>query len=89
MLNHEEVDFLYKALPFFQKLDRNDQDMIATTAFCSMYSSGDIIFSKERECEGLIIIKSGQLRASGWEMVRKHALPPDGERYLHPTAPVF
>jgi CRP/FNR family transcriptional regulator len=63
MLNHEEVDFLYKALPFFQKLDRNDQDMIAMTAFCSMYSSGDIIFSKERECEGLIIIKSGQLRA--------------------------
>ena len=63
MLECEEVGFLHKALPFFRKLDGEDQDLISANASRSTYLSGEIILSKERECTGLIIVKSGRIRA--------------------------
>ena len=82
MLDHEEIDFLYKVLPFFKKLDSNDLDMIAATAFRSACLSGEIILSKEKECKGLVIIKRGQLRAlyeleDGREITLYRLLPGD------------
>ena len=82
MLNHGEMDFLYKALPFFPKLGEDDLRMIAATAFRSVCLSGEIILSKEKECKGLIIIKRGQLRAvygleDGREITLYRLLPRD------------
>lgn len=37
--------------------------MISANASRSTYLSGEIILSKERECTGLIIVKSGRIRA--------------------------
>jgi len=82
MLNHGEMDFLYKALPFFPKLGEDDLRMITATAFRSVCLSGEIILSKEKECKGLIIIKRGQLRAvygleDGREITLYRLLPRD------------
>lgn len=63
MLECEEVGFLHRALPFFKRLDGDDQDLISANASRSTYSSGEIILSKERECKGLIVVKSGRIRA--------------------------
>lgn len=63
MLDHGDVRFLQEHLPFFKKLDEADRRAVVSAASKSAYKQGEIILSKEKECNGLVIVKSGQLRA--------------------------
>ncbi len=50
-------------LPFFKKLNDTAKHAVMAAASKSAYEQGEIILSKEKECNGLVIVKSGQLRA--------------------------
>lgn len=63
MLTHDDIVFLQDHLPVFKKLNDADRLAVVATASRSVYKQGDIILSKERECNGLVIVKNGQLRA--------------------------
>jgi CRP/FNR family transcriptional regulator len=50
-------------LPFFDKLTDYEKDLLATNLTEKTYSKGSHIHSGSQDCSGLIIVKSGQLRA--------------------------
>jgi CRP/FNR family transcriptional regulator, anaerobic regulatory protein len=63
MLNDNDINLLMKHLPFLKQLDEADCRSIVMTGSKSAYEHGEIIQSREKECSGLVIVKSGQLRA--------------------------
>jgi CRP/FNR family transcriptional regulator len=63
MLNNADIEFLKVYLPFLKHLDDADLRLIATTSSKSSYEQGETILSREKECNGLVIVKIGQLRA--------------------------
>ncbi|MDD4239108.1 MAG: Crp/Fnr family transcriptional regulator [Desulfotomaculaceae bacterium] len=63
MLNHNDTIYLQEHLPFFKKLDEAYRRAVVAAASKVAYERGKIILSKEKECNGLVIVKSGQLRA--------------------------
>jgi len=63
MLNKAELEYLKGILPFLKNLDEADLRSIVTAGSKSTYEPGEIILNKEKECNGLVIVKSGQLRA--------------------------
>lgn len=64
MLNLEDMEYLKGCLPFLRQLDESDRRTIRMTGTKSAYRQGETILSREKECSGLVIVKSGQLRAS-------------------------
>lgn len=82
MLARQNMDFFNEALPFFQKLNNRELDLVATTGSRSVFSSGEIIINRDKECNGLVIVQSGQLRAfyeleDGKEITLYRLLPKD------------
>lgn len=63
MFNIPELEYLKGILPFLKTLDEADLRSIVTAGSKSTYEPGEIILNKEKECNGLVIVKSGQLRA--------------------------
>lgn len=63
MLNDQDLKFLTDYLPFISHLDQVDLELITSTCLKSTYAPGEIILNREKECNGLVIVKSGQLRA--------------------------
>jgi CRP/FNR family transcriptional regulator len=63
MLGHDDVRFFQEHFPVFKKLVEADRHAVVSAATKSTYEAGEIILSKEKECNGLVIVKSGQLRA--------------------------
>ena len=49
--------------PVFNKLSARQQDLILNSLITKSVKKGEIIHSANEECSGLLIIKSGQLRA--------------------------
>jgi CRP/FNR family transcriptional regulator len=62
MLNNEDKEFLTKYLPFIKLLDETDKQSIVTLGSKSTYTHGEIILNREKECNGLVVVKNGQLR---------------------------
>lgn len=63
MLTHDDIIFLQEHLSFTKKLKANDlQDMVAAISKLA-FKQGEIILSRDKECNGLVIVKYGQLRA--------------------------
>ena len=82
LLVRKNIEFLQEALPFFKKLDGRELELIAATGFCSAFPSGKIIMNRDRECNGLVIVRGGQLRAfyeleDGKEITLYRLLPRD------------
>lgn len=50
-------------LPVFNKLSARQQELILNSLITKSVKKGEIIHSANEECSGLLIIKSGQLRA--------------------------
>lgn len=63
MFTESDIDYLGKALPFLNNLDGADIRLIASTGSRSGFGQGEVIMNREMECNGLVIVKSGQLRA--------------------------
>ncbi|MGI6491607.1 MAG: Crp/Fnr family transcriptional regulator [Pelotomaculum sp.] len=60
---HDHQEYLQKHLTIWKKLeDRDKRELLAATSLV-VYKQGEIILSKEKECNGLVLVKSGQLRA--------------------------
>ena len=62
MLSDQGLKFLMEYLTFINRLDQSDRDLLFRTCSKSTYAPGEIILSKEKECNGLVIVNSGQLR---------------------------
>ncbi|KAF1085128.1 transcriptional activator FtrB [Sporotomaculum syntrophicum] len=63
MIDHGDVLYLQEHLPFFAKLDQADKRRVLDAASKSAYQQGETIHTRDTECNGLVIVKSGQLRA--------------------------
>lgn len=63
MLHTDDMDYMTKHLPFLAQLDHDDLDLVTGTASLLSYTSGEMLLSKGTECNGMILVKSGQLRA--------------------------
>jgi CRP/FNR family transcriptional regulator len=63
MLNNADIEFLKGTLPFLKRLDETDQRSVITAGSKSAFGQGETILSREKECNGLVIVKNGQLRA--------------------------
>jgi CRP/FNR family transcriptional regulator len=55
--------FLKEYLPFLSRLSEEDNRMTAAAVTKSAFAQGETILNKDKECSGLVIVKSGQLRA--------------------------
>lgn len=63
MLGNQDFKFLTYYLPFISHWDQEDLELITSTCSNSAYAPGEIIPNRERDFNGLVIVKSGQLRA--------------------------
>ena len=63
MLDNSDRKYLEDILPFLKDLEAADVRLIMSAAFKAKYAPGEIILSREKECSGVIIVKSGQLRS--------------------------
>lgn len=63
MLDPSDIVFLSACLPVLNNLKAADRHSVAATGLKSSFRQGDIIMNRERECNGLVVVKSGQLRA--------------------------
>jgi CRP/FNR family transcriptional regulator, anaerobic regulatory protein len=63
MLNSEELEFIGGCLPFLKTIDQADRQMLFQTGMKSVFNIGEIIQSREKECNGVVVVKEGQLRA--------------------------
>lgn len=81
MLSKSGTDYLGKTLTFWKGLDGADIRLIASTGSQSGYGQGEIILNND-DCNGFVIVKSGQLRAfleseDGKELTLYRLLPGD------------
>lgn len=63
MLDSADTAFLDSCLPALKNLKEDGRRAVVTTGSKSSFRQGDIIMNRERECNGLVVVKSGQLRA--------------------------
>lgn len=63
MERNADQGFWEEHLPLLVRLSQADRSLIFSTCSASVYAPGEIILSHDRECNGLVLVKSGQLRA--------------------------
>lgn len=63
MLNSVDIDAIYKCLPFLKTLKESDRQLLSNLAIKSNFHVGEIIQNREKECNGVVVVKDGQLRA--------------------------
>ena len=82
MLNPSELSYLSGILTFWKSLEEADLRLIASAGARAAYKQGETILSHGKECNGLVIVRSGQLRAyfeseDGKEITLYRLLPGD------------
>ena len=63
MLLGNDSEFLKNHLPFINNLNKNDINILTDACSESELAPGEIIMNSEKKCMGLVLVKSGQLRA--------------------------
>lgn len=63
MLNGNDLEIVKTSLPFVSHLDKAGQELVAQACTMAAFAPGEIILNKETDCNGVVIVKSGQLRA--------------------------
>ncbi len=63
MLKADEIKYLSQTLKFWNELTQNQKSMITNTSNSIPFKKGDNLYRGESQCLGLILVKSGQLRA--------------------------
>lgn len=63
MLNNEEIRFIGSCLPFLDTLSTEERQMFTQAGIKSGFHPGEIIQNHEKECNGVVVVKEGQLRA--------------------------
>lgn len=59
----EEQTYLQESFLFWDKILPADRERILEAAIVHTYASGDLVKQASEECSGLLLLKSGQLRA--------------------------
>lgn len=59
----EELAFMKEALPFWNKISQDQQEKLALMTTAQVYSKGESIDNGTHGCMGLLLVKSGQIRA--------------------------
>jgi CRP/FNR family transcriptional regulator len=63
MLNDDDVLFIKAIFPFYEKLTKQEKFILTVNTVQAIYKKDKIILNNENECNGVVILKSGQLRA--------------------------
>lgn len=63
MINENYIDLLKQNLSFWDKISENEQKLIIENTVLLKYSPGKNIYSYREESIGVLIVKSGELRA--------------------------
>lgn len=63
MLSQEDQRILTQSLPFLARLEQTDLEGVFSSSVKTVYSPGEMIINREKECNGLVVVKNGQLRA--------------------------
>lgn len=63
MLKANDTEFLKTIFTFYEKLLSDEKNLVASNTIKADYGKGRIITNNENECNGIVILKSGQLRA--------------------------
>jgi CRP/FNR family transcriptional regulator len=62
MIDQEDIRVVAAALPYFKRLSAGEQEIYIDKMRKETFEKGENIHSGERDCEGLMIVKSGRLR---------------------------
>lgn len=63
MLAPDDMEYMAQCLPLLARLGEADRRGVAESGVKAAFARGAAILDRERECNGLIVVKSGQLRA--------------------------
>jgi cAMP-binding proteins - catabolite gene activator and regulatory subunit of cAMP-dependent protein kinases len=63
MLNGGDMAFIGGCLPFLETLGEADRQTIIQIGIKSVFHTGEIIRNREKECNGVVLVNKGQLRA--------------------------
>ncbi len=63
MINQENIDFLSKKFGFISQLPREEQEETFANTSQITYKKGQNIHSAENDCIGVLLVKTGELRA--------------------------
>ena len=56
-------EFLEGHLPFLSRLEELDRQLLLSSAVQAGFHAGDAVQNRQQECNGLVLVQSGQLRA--------------------------
>lgn len=63
-MNFNDIKFyLENNLPFFDKLSYDEKEELVNNSSITSFSKGEIIYSKNSNCVGIVLVLSGQLRS--------------------------
>ena len=62
MLKEEDLTYLKEHLTFWDKLSENEKQLLINNVETIKYSKGENLHGGDKECLGLILVKSGELR---------------------------
>ncbi len=62
MLNETSLSDIKQVLDFWDKLSEHERSIIAENTVSVTYKRGETVYSAAKECVGVLIIKSGELR---------------------------
>lgn len=55
--------YLSDNLPFFKSLSKEEKSMICNASHIQEYKLGELIYSKDKSCTGIVLVIKGQLRS--------------------------
>lgn len=61
MISQNEISLVANALPFFDRLARDDRDALLQSTVCAHFDKGETVHDGTR-CTGILIVKTGALR---------------------------
>ncbi len=63
MIEDRDRSFLKTYLPFLQRLSAQDSATLQAAMVRASFGQGEPVFNRQQDCNGLVIVKAGQLRA--------------------------
>lgn len=62
MLNKDELGIVGRHLPFFEGLTEGQKELIRNNTFRNKFAKGELVYSADAECLGVLLVRSGELR---------------------------
>lgn len=62
-MNETELTFLQNTLTFWEHIDITEQEHLLSHILLERYAQGEAVYGAEKDCLGVLVVKSGELRA--------------------------